>query len=93
MTELSGDTRLRSAEAAVGCPLGAGTAILDMRSNVYFSLNAVGAFVWAQMDEPIALSDLCDRVEAAFDVDRPRCEADVRRLVAELVSHRLVEVA
>ncbi len=91
--DLAAETRVRSAEAAVGCPLGSGIAILDMRTNTYFSLNAVGAFVWAQMLQPIAVSDLCDRVEATFAVDRARCESDVRGLLADLVAHRLAEVA
>ncbi|TGV81338.1 PqqD family protein, partial [Mesorhizobium sp. M00.F.Ca.ET.158.01.1.1] len=31
---------------AVACEFGEGLALLNLKSNIYYSLNGVGAFIW-----------------------------------------------
>lgn len=40
------DARFRAREGVMACPFGEGLALLDARSNTYFSLDAVGTVVW-----------------------------------------------
>ncbi|MCU0912246.1 MAG: PqqD family protein [Rhodobacteraceae bacterium] len=86
-------TRFQSAPDCVSCPYGEGVAILDLRSNVYFSLNAVGAEVWSQLDRPVARSDLVAHVSGRFAVTPEVCAPDIDGLLDALAGHGLIEPA
>lgn len=83
----------------VGCPLGEGSALLNLRTNIYYSLNTVGAFVWdalsapgsAPDSEPLSFGRLVERVRTAYDAPAAVVEADLARLVAQLEDAGLVQ--
>jgi hypothetical protein len=79
----------------VGCPLGEGSALLNLRTNIYYSLNTVGAFVWDALSapggEPLAFGRLVERVRTAYDAPAAVVEADLARLVAQLEDAGLVQ--
>ena len=77
----------------VSCELGGGLALLDLRSGTYYSINKVGAYVWDLLAEPRPLTDVCDTMAEAFEVDRQRCEADVVELITGLEAAGLVRVS
>ena len=77
----------------VSCELGGGLALLDLRSGTYYSINKVGAYVWGLLAEPRPLTDVCDTMVQAFEVDRQRCEADVVELITGLEAAGLVRVS
>ena len=85
--------RFQSAPDCVSCPYGDGVAILDLRSNVYFSLNAVGAEVWSRLDRPAAPSDLVAHVADRFAVPPEVCAPDIEGLLDALAGHGLIERA
>jgi len=76
----------------VSSRLGDETAILHVGSGVYYSLNAVGARVWALLREPVVVEQLRDRLLAEFDVERERLEQDLGALLETLVAEGLIEV-
>ncbi len=78
---------------AVSCELGAGAAILDLRTGTYFSLNSVGAFVWNLLESPRSVSELREAVQERYDVAEEQCRADIERLVGELEKASLVRVS
>ena len=81
---------------AVSCAVGDGVAILDMRSNIYFTLNDVGALVWDLLDGPASAGLIVDRLVAACDTagtPRARIEQDVAELLADLARAELVTVS
>lgn len=72
----------------VGCPLGDGSALLNLRTNIYYSLNPVGAFVWDALSEaapePFTFASLVARVTDAFDAPRAVVEADLAQLIKQM---------
>jgi hypothetical protein len=84
---------IKAAPGCIPCAFGDGIAIFDTNSNSYFSMNAVGEFVWSMLDQPIALSDIVDRVAERYRIDRDHCEGDIRRLVDDLAANHLVTVS
>lgn len=74
----------------VDCELGAGAAMLNLQSNIYYSLNEVGAFVWSELARPVDFAQLCRRVEEEFDADPARIEQDLAALVCQLDAAGLV---
>jgi hypothetical protein len=75
---------------AVSCELGDGLALLDLASNVYYSLNGVGAFVWQQLQQPRSVAQLREAILEAYDVDPARCEADLSALLDDLSKSGLI---
>ncbi len=84
----------KSFSAAVGCvecEFGGGVAILDTRSNMYYSMNEVGRFIWQQVQTPATPSTITKLVADEFEVDPSVCGPDVDRLLASLESNGLVK--
>jgi hypothetical protein len=75
----------------VGCTLAEGSALLNMRTYVYYSLDEVGAFVWEALREPVPFSRLVEQVCAAFAAPAPQVEADLARLVRQMDKAGLVQ--
>lgn len=77
---------------AVACEFGDGLALLNLKSNVYYSLNGVGAFIWELIQEPRPIVDIRGAVLARYHVDAERCEADVDALLKGLAENGLARL-
>ena len=91
--DISESTRLRLSGDQVSTDLGEEAVILHFEAGVYYGLEGVGARVWSLLRGEPAVGEICDAVVSEYDVDRERCEADVRALLEELVSAGLVELS
>ncbi len=87
---LTSETILEVATGCVACELADGLAILDTASNRYFSLNAVGRFVWRQLASPVTANDIIIRVADEYGIDPSVCADDVRKLLDDLVAEKLI---
>ena len=77
---------------AVACEFGNGLALLNLKSNVYYSLNGVGAFIWELFQEPKSIADIRSAVIARYTVDPQRCQADVDALLKGLADNGLARL-
>ena len=82
-----------SSDTVVSTGLGDGTALLDLRTNQYFSLAGVGAVIWQSLQTARTTSEIVDEVLAVYDVDRAECARDVELLISELVGAELVQIS
>lgn len=69
------------------------SVILQTASGVYYELDRVSRRIWALVAEPISVSALCDALMDEYDIERPRCEADVTRLLTQLADARLLTLS
>jgi hypothetical protein len=76
----------------VSCDLAGEVAILDLRSGVYYGLDAVGARIWSLLQEPRTVADVQDAILEEYDVEPDRCEHDLFVLLQKLLAEGLVEV-
>ena len=76
----------------VSCDLAGEAAILRFNSGVYYGLDAVGAYIWNLIQQPITVSALRDAVLEAYDVEPTRCERDLLALLRKLADEGLIEV-
>jgi hypothetical protein len=88
----SGSAVVAAGDAVVSCALTGGAALLNVRSGVYFTLNEVGAQIWAAIQEPRAVSEIVDRITAQYDVDGRRCHDDVVALLQQLDDAGLIKI-
>jgi Coenzyme PQQ synthesis protein D (PqqD) len=77
----------------VACAVGGEAVILHLDDGIYYSLNAVGARVWALLQEPRTAEELVTHVVDEFDVGSDRCRADVEDLLLALKARSLVVAA
>ena len=63
-----------------------------MKSNIYYSLNSVGAYIWELIQEPRPICDIQSAVLERYNVDPERCKADVEALLKGLVDSGLARV-
>lgn len=74
-------------------PFGDGVAILDLRSNKYFSLNAAGRLVFDAISRPLTRDQIVGHVATHYAIDPAVCAADIDRLLRDLEARRLVEMS
>lgn len=84
------DTMLVATDGPVATRVPGETVILDADSGRYFGLDGVGARVWELLSTPTRFADLVEAVIAEYDVERSRCESDLRALIADLSASGLV---
>ena len=81
-----------ASERQLASEVGDEAVILQLDEGVYYSLNGVGARVWALLQQPRQFEYLVERVLAEFEVERERCQQDLQELVQELLAKGLVSV-
>lgn len=84
--------RVSATKDAVACEFGDGLALLDLKSNTYYSLNGVGAFIWDLIQEPKSIVDIRSAVLARYNVDSERCKTDVDALLKGLADNGLARL-
>ena len=90
--DLADHDLVSAARDAVACEFGNGLALLNLKSNVYYSLNGVGAFIWELIQEPRSIADIRSAVLARYNVDPERCQADVGALLKGLADNGLARL-
>lgn len=91
MESCDDDLLIASDPEVVGCALGDGAALLNLRTNIYYSLDTVGSFVWDALGEPVPFGGLVERVLSEFDVAPDVAERDLTLLVRRLDAAGLVQ--
>ena len=82
-------TYLASPEC-VSCAVEDGSAILDLKSNTYFSLDPVGARIWDRMAAPASLEDLTTAIAAEYGIAPGECRRDIADLLDDMLKHGLI---
>ena len=72
--------------------VGGETVLLDLASENYFGLDAVGTRVWQLLKDGATVGETIEALLEEYDVEREVLEGDVERLIGELVEAGLVEV-
>ena len=89
---LSLGATVKASRDQVSCELGQDAAILHLGSGVYYTLNPVGARVWAIVQQPVALRQLRETLLAEYDVTPDRLDQDLGSLLDDLLSQGLIEI-
>jgi hypothetical protein len=68
--------------------------VLDFGSDMYYGLNAAGAWIWERLAQgaPVAMETLLAELVSEFEVDRQTAERDLDEFVSSLRSRNLVDV-
>lgn len=69
---------------------GTDTALLDMRSERYYTLGEVGSRIWALLASGCTVAEIAERLGEEFDASMTKIEADLRALLARLEGAALI---
>lgn len=71
-----------------------GEAILiNLGTGAYYSIGATGGFIWSLLERRLSLRDIVDTVLSHYDAAADQVSADLLKLVDELRTEGLVNVA
>jgi hypothetical protein len=88
---LDGSTVVSASDTVLASPLGGEVVLLEPEAGIYYSLNEVGARIWEIIRDPVSVESVWGQIAREYDVDPAQAEADVLRLLSELVEHGLAE--
>ncbi len=89
---LSDDSMVKASGEQVSSEIDGETVSLNLKSGIYYSLNAVGSRIWQILQESSSVRDIRETIVEEFEVAAERCERDVLRLLSELAAKGLIEV-
>jgi hypothetical protein len=64
--------------------------MLSMKNSEYYGLDDTGSEIWRQIEEPVRVCDLIQKLLAVFDVEAADCENDTLEFVNELYKKDLI---
>lgn len=86
-------TELRRGDDILGAPVDADNFVMmSVAQGLYFGLDAVGARIWALLDTPRTVAEICIALGEDFEVDDDTCRADVLGFVGDLVERGIIRV-
>ena len=90
---ISSDSVIVAVRDQVSTDLGGGTAILHLKSGLYYSLNEVGARVWELIQESRTVEDVLAMLLDEYDVPREECERHLLAVLQQLREEELIRVS
>lgn len=91
-TQLTLDATLSQTTKQVSADMGGEVAMLNIETGNYYHLNETGTHIWELLETPQKGSELCDRLETKFDIDRETCEKEVLSHLQQLLRNEMVEI-
>ena len=88
--QIGAETTLRRTERAVQGDLPEETVLLDVDSGIAVRLNATGAWIWGQLEEPRNVAELARGLAGRFEIGEPRALDDVIAFAREMVRRDLL---
>ena len=90
---LDASTVVAAASDVVSCDLAGGSALLDLHSSRYFTLNEVGSRIWELVKEPRPVEAIRDGLADAYDVDSTQCHAELVVFLERMIDAGLITVS
>ena len=91
-SRISSNSLVKRTPDQVCCDLGGESIILNLKSGIYYSLDEVGARIWALIEHPMAIIAIRDAILNEYEVQVDVCERDVRGFIEGMDAAGLVEV-
>ncbi len=66
--------------------------LFSANKGMYYGTQSIGQQIWEHLETEIQLADLCDRLQASFDVERDTCEREVVAFLTQLQQEGLITV-
>jgi hypothetical protein len=88
--QIGAETTLSRTERAVHGDLPEESVLLDVDSGIALRLNATGAWIWGQLEEPCSVAELARGLAQRFEIDERRALDDVIAFAREMTRRELL---
>ncbi len=85
--------RLDQASGVLGARQADTTVLLDLGSDMYYTLNEVGGRIWELIGEGIAVPGIVERLQEEYDVAPETLAGDTVTMIDRLLKAKLVKAA
>lgn len=89
---ISGSARIVATKEQVSSDLAGEAVILNLKSGVYYGLNAVGSSIWDLIQQPKTVNEIRAALLAEYDVEPDQCDGDLHTILTDLLGAGLIEV-
>jgi len=72
--------------------VGEESVILNLKTELYLGLDAIGTQMWAMLTESASIQEAYQRILAVFDVGDEELRRDLEEFVGQLLEYQLVEI-
>ena len=86
-------SRLQRTSEQVHTLLDGNVVIMTLADGKYFELNPVGARIWDELEQPIAIPEVVDRLLADYEIDEETCRSEVETWLTKMSELGLVIAA
>ena len=66
--------------------------MMDIERGSYFGLNKTATRLWALLEQPVVIKDLCDQLTSEFNVPAEQCNKEVIDFLKTLLNRGLLQV-
>ena len=84
------EEKISISEEALSQEVNGETVILDLKSESYFGLDAVGTRIWQLLQEHGDVQKVFDAMLEEFDVDANTLASDMKNLIDDLIEKGLI---
>jgi Coenzyme PQQ synthesis protein D (PqqD) len=92
LTTFSAETIIQRKSDPLTAEVNGEVVMLDVAQGTYFALGSVGSQVWALLERPRSLDQLCEELVRFYEVDIDTCRLDVIAFLDELQGAQLIDV-
>lgn len=91
-TVIGPNTVISRNEEPVSVEMDDTVVMMSIEQGMYFGLEGVGPRIWALLDEPRSVTEVCEALTEEFDIDGASCLREVLAFLEELRGAQLVLV-
>lgn len=90
--ELTAASVLERNNEIMTAEMGEELVMLHIDQGSYFGLDEIGREIWARIEKPISMGDLCAALQAEYDTEAETVETDVKIFITHLMRNDLVTI-
>jgi len=93
MIELTETSVIERTQGLMASELDDEIVMLNVQRGNYYGLSGVAKRIWEHLDSPKSIGDVCQLLQAEFEVEPAQCIKDVLGFVEQMISENMVRVA
>ncbi len=86
------DTVISQTEEIITSDMGGEIVMMSLENSAYYGLDTIGTRIWQLIEQPMAVSSVCDTLQTEFEVEPDHCRQDVLELLNHLHKEKLIRV-
>lgn len=84
------DSIITQANDQVSTDLDGEVILMSIKQGNYFGFDKILSRIWALIEKPISVADLCHELMEEYDVEKKRCETDILEVINNLYKEDLI---